>query len=65
MPEQITVADFITQTWDDVNSPTTSTFVKRMEHCRNTVAAIEEVGDLQINFLLKLFVSHFIIMHHL
>ena len=51
MPEQITVADFITQTWDDVNSPTTSTFVKRMEHCRNTVAAIEEVGDLQINSL--------------
>ena len=48
MPEQISVADFITQTWDDVNSPTTSTFVKKMEPCRNTVGAIEEVGVIKL-----------------
>ena len=44
MPEQIAVADFISETWGDVNSPTTSTFVKNMGQCRNTVGAIEEVG---------------------
>jgi Arf-GAP/SH3 domain/ANK repeat/PH domain-containing protein len=44
MPEGISVADFIEQTWEDFNSPTTSTFDKKMTKCRNTVAQIEEVG---------------------
>ena len=53
MPEQIAIADFISQTWEDVNSPTTSTFVKKMGHCRNTVGAIEEVRFLA--FLIIIF----------
>lgn len=44
MPEAISVADFIEQTWEDYKSPTTSTFDKKMTKCRNAVSQIEEVS---------------------
>ena len=44
MPESISVADFIDQTWDDFRSPTTSVFDKKMISCRNAVNKIEEVS---------------------
>ena len=44
MPENISTAEFIRETWDDYNSPPTSTFASRVGHCRSTVGALEEVG---------------------
>ena len=45
MPDQITVSEFVAETNEDYKSPTASNFTTRMSHCRNTVAALEEVGD--------------------
>lgn len=44
MPDQITVAEFVAETNEDYKSPTASNFTTRMSHCRNTVAALEEVS---------------------
>lgn len=50
MPDQITVSEFVAETNEDYKSPTASNFTTRMSHCRNTVAALEEVsGQLQNN----------------
>lgn len=44
MPDQISVSDFIAETTEDYNSPTTSSFTTRLHNCRNTVTLLEEVG---------------------
>lgn len=44
MPEVITVSEFVAETNEDYKAPTTSNFSTRMSHCRNAVAALEEVG---------------------
>jgi Arf-GAP/SH3 domain/ANK repeat/PH domain-containing protein len=43
----ISVAEFVRETREDQASPTTSTFVQRIPHCRETVTRVEEVriGD--------------------
>lgn len=46
MPDQITVSEFVTETNEDYKSPTASNFTTRMSHCRNTVAALEEVSEI-------------------
>lgn len=46
MPELIAVNEFVKESWDDYNSPTTSNFVPRMGHCRNSVSALEEVSGV-------------------
>ena len=52
MPEQlITVSDFVSEAWDDYKSPTTSSFVDRISHCKNTVLYCEEVGCGPLKFL--------------
>lgn len=43
-PELITVTEFVAETNEDYKAPTTSNFTTRMSHCRNAVAALEEVG---------------------
>ena len=43
MPEVLTVPEFVAETTDDYKAPTTSSFSTRLSHCRNTVAALEEV----------------------
>jgi len=43
MVDQISVIDFLTETKDDINSPTTSIFTSKMTLCRATIAALEEV----------------------
>lgn len=43
MPEVISVPDFVAETNEDYQAPTTSSFSTRMSHCRNAVAALEEV----------------------
>lgn len=54
MPEQITVSEFLSETWDDYKSPTTSAFTKRMSHCRNTVSTLEEKLDMDRSGLNKM-----------
>ena len=46
MPDQITVSEFVAETNEDYKSPTASNFTTRMSHCRNTVAALEEVSGI-------------------
>ncbi|KAF4798199.1 Arf-GAP with SH3 domain, ANK repeat and PH domain-containing protein 1 [Turdus rufiventris] len=54
MPDQITVSEFIAETTEDYNSPTTSSFTTRLQNCRNTVTLLEEptvltgVGPLDV-----------------
>lgn len=45
MPGLIGVGDFIEETREDYNSPTTSTFVSRMGQCKQTIATLEEVNS--------------------
>lgn len=55
MPGLIAVSEFVEETREDYNSPTTSTFVSRMPQCRQTIGALEEV--IMHSFL-------FLIIHH-
>ena len=43
MPSVISVSDFIRETREDINSPTTSGFVNRIPQCKETVIKLEEV----------------------
>ncbi|XP_061562915.1 arf-GAP with SH3 domain, ANK repeat and PH domain-containing protein 2b [Cololabis saira] len=54
MPEQISVGEFVEETTEDYKAPTTSSFTTRMSHCRNTVAALEEVLDQDRAVLYKM-----------
>ncbi|XP_055963742.1 arf-GAP with SH3 domain, ANK repeat and PH domain-containing protein 1 isoform X4 [Sorex fumeus] len=45
MPDQISVSEFIAETTEDYNSPTTSSFTTRLHNCRNTVTQLEEALD--------------------
>lgn len=44
MPGLIAVSEFVDETREDYNSPTTSTFVSRMPQCRQTITSLEEVS---------------------
>ena len=57
MSDQISVIDFLNETKDDVNSPTTSTFTSKMTLCRATIAALEEVS-YDYYFYTRLFQNH-------
>ncbi|XP_073348969.1 arf-GAP with SH3 domain, ANK repeat and PH domain-containing protein 2b isoform X2 [Pagrus major] len=54
MPELIGVTEFVAETNEDYKAPTTSSFTTRMPHCRNTVAALEEVLDVDRSVLYKI-----------
>ena len=43
MPCVIAVSDFVRETREDINSPTTSGFVNRIPQCKETVIKLEEV----------------------
>uniref|UniRef100_A0A8C4ZD93 ArfGAP with SH3 domain, ankyrin repeat and PH domain 1b n=1 Tax=Gadus morhua TaxID=8049 RepID=A0A8C4ZD93_GADMO len=45
MPDQISVCEFLSETTEDYNSPTTSSFTTRLQSCRNTVTVLEEALD--------------------
>uniref|UniRef100_A0AAY4BMK2 ArfGAP with SH3 domain, ankyrin repeat and PH domain 1b n=1 Tax=Denticeps clupeoides TaxID=299321 RepID=A0AAY4BMK2_9TELE len=45
MPDQISVSEFLSETTEDYNSPTTSSFTTRLQSCRNTVGNLEEALD--------------------
>uniref|UniRef100_A0A673GLF8 Arf-GAP with SH3 domain, ANK repeat and PH domain-containing protein 1-like n=1 Tax=Sinocyclocheilus rhinocerous TaxID=307959 RepID=A0A673GLF8_9TELE len=40
MPDQISVSEFLSETTEDYNSPTTSSFTTRLQSCRNTVSVL-------------------------
>lgn len=46
MPGLIAVSEFVEETREDYNSPTTSTFVSRMPQCRQTITSLEEVSTI-------------------
>ncbi|XP_055840542.1 arfGAP with SH3 domain, ANK repeat and PH domain-containing protein isoform X1 [Episyrphus balteatus] len=54
MPVLIGIADFVEETRDDYNSPTTSTFASRMPDCRQTVSILEERLEIDREGLTKL-----------
>jgi len=54
MPALITVPEFIKETKEDYTSPTTSNFVNRIPHCRETVNRVEEALAQDKDGLLKL-----------
>ncbi|KAI5639753.1 putative GTPase activating protein for arf domain-containing protein [Phthorimaea operculella] len=54
MPGVIGIGEFIEETREDYNSPTTSTFVTRMPQCRQTIASLEETLDFDREGLTKL-----------
>uniref|UniRef100_A0A7N6FFY5 ArfGAP with SH3 domain, ankyrin repeat and PH domain 1a n=1 Tax=Anabas testudineus TaxID=64144 RepID=A0A7N6FFY5_ANATE len=50
---QISVCEFLSETTEDYNSPTTSSFTTRLQSCRNTVSILEEVLDQDRSALQK------------
>ncbi|XP_075873347.1 arf-GAP with SH3 domain, ANK repeat and PH domain-containing protein 2b isoform X2 [Nelusetta ayraudi] len=54
MPEVISVPEFVAETNEDYQAPTTSSFSTRMSHCRNAVAALEEALDVDRSALYKI-----------
>lgn len=42
----ISVKDYLNEVKDDISSPTTSTFVSKMQACKNTTLDLEEVSKL-------------------
>lgn len=59
MPGLIGVSEFVEETIDDYNSPTTSTFVTKMPQCRQTITAIEDVSSILFLFALGKCLSFF------
>lgn len=53
MPGLILVNEFVDETREDYNSPTTSTFVSRMADCRQTIANLEEVRTIFVLLINK------------
>ncbi|KAI8119051.1 ANK repeat and PH domain-containing protein 1, Arf-GAP with SH3 domain [Lucilia cuprina] len=53
-PALIGIAEFVEETRDDYNSPTTSTFASRMPDCRQTIAILEERLEFDREGLTKL-----------
>nr|XP_046265471.1 arf-GAP with SH3 domain, ANK repeat and PH domain-containing protein 1a isoform X2 [Scatophagus argus] len=45
MTDHISVCEFLSETTEDYNSPTTSSFTTRLQSCRNTVSILEEALD--------------------
>ncbi|XP_078481447.1 zinc finger protein Ci-ArfGAP-11 [Ciona intestinalis] len=54
MSDRISVIEFLAETKDDVNSPTTSTFTSKMSLCRATIAALEEASIIFLSALKKM-----------
>uniref|UniRef100_A0A673BQV8 ArfGAP with SH3 domain, ankyrin repeat and PH domain 2b n=1 Tax=Sphaeramia orbicularis TaxID=375764 RepID=A0A673BQV8_9TELE len=54
MPDLISVTEFISETDEDYQAPTTSNFTTRINQCRNTVSALEEVLDVDRSILSKI-----------
>jgi len=44
MPDPMSVAEFVTYSREDYNSPTTSSFTTKMGICRNHVGVLEDVS---------------------
>uniref|UniRef100_T1J7C5 ArfGAP with SH3 domain, ANK repeat and PH domain-containing protein n=1 Tax=Strigamia maritima TaxID=126957 RepID=T1J7C5_STRMM len=54
MPGLMSVAEYVQETREDYNSPTTSTFVSKMPQCRQTIGTLEETLDFDRDGLTKM-----------
>ncbi|KAM7309450.1 hypothetical protein ISCGN_013081 [Ixodes scapularis] len=54
MPGIMSVDEFVSETQEDYNSPTTSTFVGKMNYCRQSVNLLEETLDFDRDGLTKM-----------
>ncbi|XP_071042837.1 arfGAP with SH3 domain, ANK repeat and PH domain-containing protein isoform X2 [Parasteatoda tepidariorum] len=54
MPGLMNVTDFVAETREDYNSPTTSSFVTKIPLCRQTVSSLEETLDFDRDGLTKM-----------
>ena len=54
MPGVISVSDFVRETREDINSPTTSTFIHRVPQAKEAVSKLEEVSQ-KLFFIFGLF----------
>ncbi|GIX89903.1 arfGAP with SH3 domain, ANK repeat and PH domain-containing protein [Caerostris extrusa] len=54
MPGLMSVAEFVAETREDYNSPTTSSFVSKIPMCRQTVSSLEETLDFDRDGLTKM-----------
>ncbi|RWS08892.1 arf-GAP with SH3 domain: ANK repeat and PH domain-containing protein 2-like protein [Dinothrombium tinctorium] len=54
MPGLMSVNEFLAETREDFNSPTTSTFVTKMANCKHTVGSLEESLDFDRDGLTKM-----------
>ena len=61
MPGVIAISDFVRETREDINSPTTASFVNRIPQCKETVAKLEEVSTAD-SFIFVKFGGHHIVL---
>ncbi|XP_026469007.1 arfGAP with SH3 domain, ANK repeat and PH domain-containing protein-like [Ctenocephalides felis] len=54
MPGLIAISEFVDETREDYNSPTTSTFVARMPQCRQTLVTMDEILEYDREGLAKM-----------
>ncbi|CAL1279946.1 unnamed protein product [Larinioides sclopetarius] len=54
MPGLMSVAEFVAETREDYNSPTTSSFVSKIPMCRQTISSLEETLDFDRDGLTKM-----------
>ena len=59
MPGVIAVSDFVRETREDINSPTTSGFVNRIPQCKETVQRLEEVRQFPFFTIYVIFIVIF------
>lgn len=58
MPGLMSVQEFVAETREDYNSPTTSSFVTKIPLCRQTVSSLEEVSFKLRGNIYFYFLSH-------
>ncbi|XP_036842765.1 arf-GAP with SH3 domain, ANK repeat and PH domain-containing protein 1 [Oncorhynchus mykiss] len=56
--DQISVSEFLSETTEDYNSPTTSSFTTRLQSCKNTVNVLEKVPTVRQEYINAKYLDH-------